>query len=111
MKTERALPRGAFLGNAAAITAFMVLEPRVLGRAGETSPNRKLNIAGVGIGGQGASDLQDVSSENIVALCDVDSDYAAKTFHKSPDAKRPNHFRQLLDKQTSIDAIVLATPD
>ncbi len=89
----------------------MVLEPRVLGRAGETSPNRKLNIAGIGIGGQGASDLEQVSSENIVALCDVDENHAAHTFNKYPDAKRYKDFREMLDKEKSIDAVVVGTPD
>ena len=105
------ISRRAFLGNAAAITTFMVLEPRVLGRAGETSPNRKLNIAGIGIGGQGASDLEQVSSENIVALCDVDENHAAHTFNKYPDAKRYKDFREMLDKEKSIDAVVVGTPD
>jgi len=107
----QAISRRAFLGNAAAITTFMVLEPRVLGRAGETSPNRKLNIAGIGIGGQGASDLEQVSSENIVALCDVDENHAAHTFNKYPDAKRYKDFREMLDKEKSIDAVVVGTPD
>src|SRR2546426_2495207 len=106
-----ALSRRALRGNAAAITTFMVLEPRVLGRAGETSPNRKLNIAGIGIGGQGASDLEQVSSENMVALCDVDENHAAHTFNKYPDAKRYKDFREMLDKEKNIDAVVVGTPD
>ena len=90
----------------------MALEPRVLGRAGEISPNRKLNIAGIGIGGQGSWDLEQVSAtENIVALCDVDANYAAKTFSKYPDAKRYKDFREMLDKEKNIDAVVVATPD
>src|SRR6266550_8857748 len=100
-----ALSRRAFLGNAAAITTFMVLEPRVLGRAGEASPNHKLNIAGIGIGGQGASDLEQVNSENIVALCDVDENHAAHTFNKYPVAKWYNDFREMLDKEKSIDEV------
>ena len=119
MKTQRPIlqlggepiSRRAFLGNAAAISTFMVLEPRVLGRAGETSPNRKLNIAGIGIGGQGASDLEQVNSENIVALCDVDENHAAHTFNKYPDAKRYKDFREMLDKEKNIDAVVVGTPD
>jgi len=119
MKTERpigqpageAISRRNFLGNAAAITTFMVLEPTVLGRAGETSPNRKLNIAGIGIGGQGAWDLEQVNSENIVALCDVDENHAAHTFNKYPGAKRYKDFREMLDKEKSIDAVVVGTPD
>src|ERR1051326_9179625 len=108
----RAITRRSFLGSTAAITTFMTLEPRVLGRAGEISPNRKLNIAGIGIGGQGSWDLEQVSAtENIVALCDVDANYAAKTFSKYPDAKRYKDFREMLDKEKNIDAVVVATPD
>jgi predicted dehydrogenase len=118
MKTPRTsspakpgLSRRAFLGSSAAAGAFMVLPRHVLGGSGQVSPNDKLNIAGIGIGGQGASDLENVSSENIVALCDVDWDYAAKTFAKYPKAKRYKDFREMLDKEKSIDAVVVGTPD
>ena len=107
---SRGMSRRAFLGSASALTAFTFLPARVLGR-GEASPNSKLNIAGVGIGGQGAWDLERVTSQNIVALCDVDWDYAAKTFKKYPDAKRYKDFREMLDKEKSIDAVVVGTPD
>jgi len=104
--------RRAFLARAGLATAAGVLiVPSRVVRGGEASPNNKLNIAGVGIGGQGAWDLQEVSSENIVALCDVDSNYAAKTFAAYPNAKRYKDFRQMLDREKSIDAVVVATPD
>src|SRR5690348_2679249 len=74
--------------TAGVASSFMILKPSVLGRAGQASPNSKLNIAGIGVGGQGGSDINDVKSENIVALCDVDWDYAAKTFKKYPNAKK-----------------------
>ena len=105
------ISRRSFLAAAGAVTTFMALPPQVLGRAGEASPNSKLNIAGIGFGGQGASDLEEVSSQNIVALCDVDWDYAAKTFKQYPAAKQYKDFRQMLDKENSIDAVVVATPD
>jgi predicted dehydrogenase len=106
------LSRRGFLATTAAVGAsFMVLPRHVLGGAGQPSPNNKLNIAGVGIGGQGAWDLEEVKSENIVALCDVDWDYAAKTFEKYPNAKRYKDFREMLDREKSIDAVVVATPD
>ena len=76
----RNISRRGFLAAAGAVTTFVALPRHVLGGAGQASPNNKLNIAGVGFGGQGAWDLEQVSSENIVALCDVDWDYAAKTF-------------------------------
>src|SRR6266404_3684257 len=107
----RQVSRRNFLATTGAVTAFMVLPRHVLGGAGQTSPNSKLNIAGIGIGGQGASDLGELTSENIVALCDVDWDYAAHTFKKYPDAKRYKDYREMLDKEKGIDAVAVATPD
>ena len=89
----------------------MALPAHVLGRAGETSPNNKLNIAGIGVGGQGGHDVDQLSSENIVALCDVDEAHAARVFKKYPNAKRYKDFRQMLDQDNSIDAVVVGTPD
>src|ERR1051326_596165 len=103
--------RRNFLATTSALGAFMVLPRHVLGGPGQLSPNSKLNIAGIGIGGQGASDLGELNGENIVALCDVDWDYAAHTFKKYPDAKRYKDYREMLDKEKGIDAVVVATPD
>jgi predicted dehydrogenase len=50
-------------------------------------------------------------SENIVALCDVDADYAAHTFKRYPQAKRYVDFREMLEKEQSLDAVVVGTPD
>jgi predicted dehydrogenase len=108
---ERPLSRRAFLGTTAAVSTFLVLPRQLLGAPGQPGPNSKLNIAGVGIGGQGHSDLKDVSSENIVALCDVDWDYASKVFEEFPKAKRYKDFRQMLEQEKSIDAVTVATPD
>ena len=105
------MSRRSFLATAGAVTAFMVLPRHVLGRASQASPNSKLNIAGIGIGGQGGADLREVNSQNIVALCDVDWDYADKTFKQYPAAKQYKDFRQMLDKEKSIDAVVVGTPD
>ena len=58
----------------------------VLGR-GLTPPSEKLNIAGIGIGGQGGGVLRDMATENIVALCDVDSNKAADTFKRLPEGR------------------------
>lgn len=97
---------------AAAAAATLTIVPRhVLGGVGYTAPSEKLNIAGIGIGGQGGWDLEQMSGENIVALCDVDWDYANATFAKYPQAKRYKDFREMLDKETGIDAVVVGTPD
>jgi len=75
VKNDVALSRREFVGAAAAVAAFTFVPKRVLGGAGQSSANNKLNIAGIGVGGRGASDIKEVSSENIVALCDVDEAY------------------------------------
>ena len=106
------LSRRHFLrGIGTAATAFTVLPGHILGLNGATSPNEKLNLAGIGIGGQGGSDLDNMKSENIVALCDVDWKHAAHTFEAFPNAKRHKDFRKMLDEQKDIDAVVVATPD
>ena len=77
------------------------------------SPNEKLNVAGIGVGGRGASVLSGVgATENIVALADVDSVRAAESFEKWGKAKKYVDFREMLDKeQKNIDAVCIATPD
>jgi hypothetical protein len=74
--------------------------------------NEKLNIAVVGCGGQGGSNLGAVSGENIVALCDVDEKRAASAFSKYPDVKKFADFRKMFDEVgKEIDAVVVSTPD
>jgi hypothetical protein len=72
---------------------------------------RKLNLAGIGVGGQGASDLQELASENIIALCDVDEARADETFRRFPRARRYRDFREMLDREKDVEAVVVATPD
>ena len=111
---NKIIARRDFLRSAAAAAAAFTIVPRqVLGGPGRTAPSEKLNIACIGIGGQGASDIQSVSSENIVALCDVDwGAHTAKTFEKFPAAKRYKDFRKMLDAEDkNIEAVTVATPD
>src|SRR3954464_12927283 len=58
---------------------FAIVPRHVLGR-GFTAPSDLLNVAAVGVGGQGRANLINLASENVVALCDVDWDYANKAF-------------------------------
>jgi predicted dehydrogenase len=64
----------------------------------------------IGVANQANYDLTNVSSQNIVALCDVDESFLSAASQKFPGAKTYNDFRRLLD-QKGIDAIVVATPD
>ena len=83
------LTRRQFLGCVGLSTgSFMIVPGSVLGLRGATPPSGKLNLAGIGIGGQGASDLSQMESENIVALCDVDQNHGAHVFKKYSLAKQ-----------------------
>lgn len=84
-----------------------------LKRLGYQSPNGKLNIAAIGSGGKGSSDIGSCADagENIVALCDVDWDNAAGTFRKFPNATKYKDYREMLDKEKHIDACTVSTPD
>jgi predicted dehydrogenase len=121
------ISRRKFLGStAAAVSAFTIVPRHVLGGAGYTPPSEKLNVAGVGVGGMGADNIAKIAGmeedqnenltkvrdgENIVALCDVDSEKAADIFNVFPKAKKYTDFRKMLEKQKDIDAVVIATPD
>jgi predicted dehydrogenase len=104
--------RRKFIGlTSAGISTAMIIPRHVLGGRGFTAPSDKLNIAGIGIGGQGAWDLQNVETENITALCDVDWQYAAEIFARYPKAKKYRDYRIMFEREKEIDAVVVATPD
>lgn len=76
--------------------------------------NRRLNVAAIGVSGQGRSNIDSVAGlgENIVALCDVDHKYAADTFKKYPQAQVFKDFRRMLDAmEKEVDAVIVSTPD
>src|ERR1035437_3078580 len=81
--------------------------------AGFKSGPGKLKVAGLGIGGRGGQDIATVAtSENIVALCDVHEEYAARVFNQYEKAARFKDFRKMIEKEGSnIDAVVIGTPD
>ena len=106
--------RRSFLKTAATSAAGLYIVPsHVLGgRLGHIAPSDKLNIAGIGIGGKGRVNLRGMSTENIVALCDVDWKYAMECFDEYPKAKRYWDWRKMLDEMgDSIDAVMIATSD
>ncbi len=87
-------------------------EPATAERKKRKSPNEKLNIACIGVGGQGATDVSNVSSENIVALCDVDERRAASTFAQYPNAQKFQDYREMFDKfHKEFDAVTVTIPD
>lgn len=110
-KIKKQISRREFLKATTVASAFVIVPRHVLGGPAHTPPSEKLNIAGIGVGGMGGSNLRQCESENIVALCDVDSNYAAKTFKRYPKAKVYKDYRVMFDKQKDFDAVVIATPD
>ncbi len=83
------ITRRSFLGTTGAVAAGLTILPSsVISGLGKRAPSDKLNIAVVGIGGMGNSNLKAVKgTENIVALCDVDWGYSKDVFKENPDAK------------------------
>src|SRR6266550_661825 len=71
--------------------------------------NNKLNIAIIGAGGRGGSNLESVSSENIVALCDVNGKNLDKAAAKFPQARKYVDFRKVFDRPKDFDAVVVST--
>ena len=124
--------RRDFVGDTARLAVGAMIVPRhVLGR-GYRAPSAKLNVAVVGVGGMGMQNMKRMLDENIVALCDVDFPYveraltrelrprqgatapseeAVKLREAYTKATKYADFREMLDKQRDIDAVVIATPD
>jgi predicted dehydrogenase len=115
MKIKNDKTRRDFLKSSSLAAAGFFIVPRhVLGR-GFVAPSDKLNIAGIGAGGKGESDLREFSKSpnaNIAFLCDVDDRQIKTSLGRFPSAKRYYDFREMLDKEhKSIDAVSVSTPD
>ena len=96
--------------TAAAVPGFFAAHG--YGAAPAEGPADKLNIAVIGLGGQGAVNLKCVKSQNIVALCDVDEQRGAKAFEEFPKVRRFTDFRTMFDAlEKEIDGVVISTPD
>lgn len=113
---EQSNSRRKFLQNGlTALAGFYIVPRHVLGGRGFIAPSDKLNIAGIGIGGKGASDITNAwnkGANNVVALCDVDWGYAKRTADKFPQSKKYNDYRKMFDEmKDSIDAVTISTPD
>ena len=96
---------------ALASAAFTIVPRHVLGR-GYRAPSDTLNVACIGVGGMGASDVKGMSDQNLVAFADVDWNSAERSFSTYPRAKRYKDWREMLDKEgKNIDAVTVSTPD
>jgi predicted dehydrogenase len=110
--TSPDLSRRDFLRRTSLASAATLAFPSILRSQGGASPNAKLNVALVGVGGQGRMAVSNLSGENFVAFCDVDDERAAQTFKEYPDVPRFRDYRKMLDQLgNKIDAITVSTPD
>ena len=84
------------------------------------SPNEKLDVGCIGVGGSkggqdvaGMADLDDkgVPQQNIVALCDVDENNLKAMAKNLPGAKLYKDYREMLDKEKTLDAVSVTIPD
>lgn len=142
--TRRSFMQGAALGAA----ALMIVPRHVLGGPAHTPPSDLVNVAAIGVGGMGRANLAALSTQNLVAMCDVDWGYVASRYGQIPaqiqdtakrlkqsqdplegvrlqteienlqrleakanKAARYTDFREMLEKQSDIDAVVIGTPD
>ena len=130
---SRDYTRREFVGDTARAALGAMIVPRhVLGGRGYQAPSATLNVACVGIGGMGMQNMRRLLGENIVAICDVDFPYVERSLGRElrpaqgatgPSAEaeklrdaytkatKYDDFRQMLDKQKDIDAVIIATPD
>jgi predicted dehydrogenase len=120
----------ATLGAMVAASVPLVVPSRVLGR-GHRASSDTVNVAIVGFGGMGSQNaLVLAQTEHIGAVCDVDFGFSEhqvsekltaadgkpfpgglKLQEQFRKAKRYDDFREMLAKEKSIDAVVIATPD
>jgi len=112
MKRTRMSRRTVLKASASAAMGFYFLPRHVLGGRGAEAPSDKLNVASIGVGGKGHSDVHGMASQNIVALCDADERSAAAAFRDFPAAQRFRDYRVMLDKLADkIDVVTVSTPD
>lgn len=102
------MKRRDFLKTSATGAGLLILPGGVL--SGANAPSNKLNVALIGVGGRGLAHFDAISSENVVALCDVDERHLAQAAERFPKAKRYIDWRKCLD-QKGLDAVLCSTTD
>jgi predicted dehydrogenase len=100
MLAGTAVPAAGLLGSAL----------RTACAAGRKSPNERLNLAIIGVAAKGEDNLNNVASENIVALCDIDAERLGKAQARFPSAQASDDYRRVLDRN-DLDGVVVSTPD
>ena len=106
----RPTSRRVFLQSSAAALAATTIPHFAIGKPGK-SANGKLNMDVIGVAGMGGYALNQAAGQNLVAMCDVDDERAAKAYAKHPDVPRFKDFRVMLDKMgNELDGVMVSTP-
>ncbi|MEY4243068.1 MAG: hypothetical protein RLZZ245_653 [Verrucomicrobiota bacterium] len=101
--------RRTFIKSATTLAGGL-LSPNLL--FGNDRPDA-LNVAAIGCGGKGWSDITEISSGNRIAfLCDVDKTRAKKAMQNFPDARVFSDYREMFaEVADKIDVVTVSTPD
>jgi len=114
------ISRRRFIGRSAAAAALTIVPGSALGakkkkrskpKPKPPGPADKLNVACIGLGACGLFNLEKCIGHNVVALCDVDWKLSAVALQRFGKAAKYRDFRRMLDREKSIDAVIVATPD
>ena len=109
----REFTRRRFLQTSSAATAagvgyFSSSAPAVE----STSPNERLNLAAIGATGRAGANIAGCSTQNIVAIADVDGQLLEKGAVKYPQARKYRDYRKMLEQEAEkIDGVLVGTPD
>ena len=111
MTTASHSTRRRFLQATAVTAGATALSRFAIGAPGE-SANGKINCAVIGCAGMGGYAVNESRKQNLVAMCDLDQNRAAKTFKQNETAPKFKDFRVMMDKMhKEIDAVLISTPD
>ncbi|MCA9231249.1 MAG: Gfo/Idh/MocA family oxidoreductase [Planctomycetales bacterium] len=111
-KPQRSVPittRRGFLATTSAAGTLAALSAPAIVRG--RNLNDKLNVAIIGCGGRGRSNMNSVASENIVALCDVSNSNLRQAALDHPQSRQVVDFRKLYDHANDFDAVVVSTSE
>jgi predicted dehydrogenase len=100
-------------GTTAGLAAVSIVPGHILGLNGAPPPSEKLNLAFIGVGGRGRTNLDELAKTcNVVAFCDLDDRRCADTLKKYPSVRRFRDYRKMLDEiGKEFDGVMIATPD